>query len=58
MAEAELAVLSGQCLARRIANAVCLKTEVDAWRSGRYIHTVKVNWHFITTDDRVKLKSR
>ena len=57
LAESELAVLSGQCLARRIADKALLKTEVDAWRSRRNIHNVKANWHFTTADARVKLKN-
>ena len=57
LAESELAVLSGQCLARRIADAAMLKTEVDAWRSRRNTHNAKANWHFTTADARVKLKS-
>jgi len=57
LAESELAVLSAQCLARRIADAATLRTEVDAWRSRRNTHNAKANWHFTTADARVKLKS-
>ena len=57
LAESELAVLSRQCLARRIADATQLKTEVDAWRTCRNTHNAKANWHFTTTDARVKLKN-
>ena len=57
LAESELAVLSGQCLARRIAAADLLEIEVDAWRSRRNIHNAKADWHFTTADARVKLKS-
>ena len=57
LAESELGVLSGQCLARRIADATMLTTEVDAWRSCRNMHNAKANWHFTSTDARVKLKS-
>ena len=57
LAESELAVLSGQCLARRIPDATSLKTEVDAWRLHRNRHNAKANWHFTTADARVKLKS-
>ena len=57
LAESELAVLSGQCLARRIADATTLTTEVAAWRTRRNTHNAKANWHFTTTDARVKLKS-
>ena len=57
LAESELAVLSGQCLARRIADATTLTTEVDAWRAHRNTHNAKANWRFTTADARVKLKS-
>ena len=62
----ELAVLTGQCLARRIADATLLETEVDAWRTRPNTHDAKANamanwhkdnWHFTTADARVKLKS-
>ena len=57
LAESELAVLSGQCLDRRIADATMLTKEVDAWRSRRNIHNARANWHFTAADARVKLKS-
>jgi hypothetical protein len=57
LAESELAVLSGQCLDRRIADAATLKTEVDAWRCRRNTHNAKASWHFTSADARVKLKS-
>jgi len=57
LAESELAVLSGQCLARRIPDAATLKTEVAAWVTRRNIHNAKANWHFTSADARVKLKS-
>jgi DDE superfamily endonuclease len=57
LAESELAVLSSQCLARRIADATALTTEVAAWRTRRNTHNAKANWHFTTADARVKLKS-
>jgi hypothetical protein len=57
LAESELAVLSGQCLDRRIADATALTTEVDTWRKRRNTHNAKANWHFTTANARVKLKS-
>lgn len=57
LAESELAVLSGQCLDRRIADAATLATEVAAWRKHRNTHNAKANWHFTTANARVKLKS-
>ena len=57
LAESELAVLSSQCLARRIPGAEKLRAEPDAWRAQRNIRNAKANWHFTTTDARVKLTS-
>jgi hypothetical protein len=57
LAESELAVLSGQCLARRIPDDAVLGDEVNAWQERRNIHNAKAIWHFTSTDARVKLKS-
>jgi DDE superfamily endonuclease len=57
LAESELAVLSGQCLDRRIPDAAKLAAEVAAWRAHRNIHNAKADWHFTSADARVKLKS-
>jgi DDE superfamily endonuclease len=57
LAESELAVLSRQCLARRIPDAQVLTNEVDAWQTQRNAHHAKANWRFTTTDARIKLKS-
>jgi DDE superfamily endonuclease len=57
LAESELAVLSSQCLDRRIPDAATLTSEVDAWRKSRNTHNAKANWHFTSADARVKLKS-
>jgi DDE superfamily endonuclease len=57
LAESELAVLSGQCLDRRIPDAATLTSEVAAWRTSRNTHNAKANWHFTSADARVKLKN-
>jgi len=57
LAESELAVLSSQCLARRIPDASTLATEVAAWRTRRNTHNARADWHFTSADARVKLKS-
>ena len=57
LAESELAVLSGQCLNRRIPDAAKLTSEAAAWVSRRNTHNAKANWHFTSADARVKLKS-
>ena len=57
LAESELAVLSRQCLDRRIPDRETLAREVAAWVAKRNIHNAKANWHFTTPEARVKLKS-
>ena len=57
LAESELAVLSKQCLDRRIETATKLETEVNAWRTHRNACNAKANWHFSTDNARVKLKN-
>ena len=57
LAESELAVLSGQCLARRIPDSDKLEREVEAWKVRRNTHNAKADWHFTTADARIKLKS-
>jgi hypothetical protein len=56
MAEIELSVLSGQCLDRRIDNAIELRREVRAWQDERNERQVGVNWQFTTADARIKLR--
>ena len=56
MAEAELGVLSHQCLDRRIPDQQTLITEVAAWQHRRNQHHAKADWHFTTTEARTKLK--
>ena len=56
MAESELAVLSSQCLERRIADRPMLECEVAAWTARRNTHNAKA-WHFTTDDARITLKS-
>ena len=55
MAESELAVLSTQCLDRRIPDQKELTAEVAAWQERRNTHQTKANWQFTTADARVKL---
>ena len=56
MAESELAVLSNQCLDRRIPDKQTLETEVTAWETHRNQHCAKADWQFTTAYARVKLK--
>ena len=55
MAESELAVLSTQCLDRRIPNTPELTAEVAAWEQHRNKHHAKADWQFTTADARVRL---
>jgi len=56
IAECELAVLTRQCLKRRIADISTLSNEVSAWADRRNGAKVTVDWQFTTEDARIKLK--
>jgi len=56
MAEIELNVLMGQCLAGRIPNMEKIETQVRAWQEARNNKNAKINWRFTTDDARIKLK--
>jgi hypothetical protein len=56
MAEAELSVLSSQCLHRRIPDKDKLTEEVAAWQADRNNKHTKADWQFTNADARVKLK--
>src|SRR5437763_9068256 len=56
LAESELAVLTSQCLDRRIPDKQTLIDEVDAWEQERNANHTKSDWHFTTADARIKLK--
>ncbi len=56
MVESELAILSKQCLDRRIPEIERLRRELAAWEAERNARQVMVNWQFKTTDARIKLK--
>ena len=45
MAESELAVLTTQCLSRRIPDKQTLEKEVAAWERHRNKHHAKADWH-------------
>jgi hypothetical protein len=56
LAESELAVLTCQCLDRRISDQDALRREVDAWVKYRNLRHTKADWRFSTDDARIKLK--
>ena len=55
MAEAELSVLSRQCLHRRTPNQQTLRKQVNAWQGDRNSLGCAANWRFTTADARIKL---
>jgi hypothetical protein len=57
LAESELAVLSSQCLDRRIRDSAALAREVKAWLARRNANHTKASWRFTTANARIKLKS-
>jgi hypothetical protein len=56
VAEAELSVLSKQCLDRRIPSVEALAKELQSWQEARNKKGSKVIWKFTTADARIKLK--
>jgi hypothetical protein len=56
LAESELAVLTSQCLDRRIPDQETLRREVDAWVKHRNLRHAMADWRFTTDDARIKLK--
>ena len=55
MAEIELAVLSKQCLNRRIPSFDSMRQETTAWEAERNARHATVHWRFTTSDARIKL---
>jgi len=55
MAEAELSVLSKQCLDRRLADLGRVGRETTAWTASRNRDRVKIHWRFTVHDARRKL---
>jgi hypothetical protein len=56
LAEIELAVLSRQCLDRRIPDAATLDREVAAWTRARGSDATPISWRFTLADARTHLK--
>lgn len=56
MVESEIAVLSRQCLDRRIPEIDLLRREIAEWETARNQQKATVNWQFKTADARTKLK--
>ena len=56
VAESELAVLSSQCLNRRLPRLVIVRKEVVAWERQRNADGVKIHWLFTTAHARRKFR--
>lgn len=56
MAELEFAILSRQCLHRRLPDPTVLQREIAAWEAERNRIRAKAHWHFTTTQARSKLR--
>jgi hypothetical protein len=56
LAESELAVLTAQCLERRIPDKQALTKEVAAWVRHRNRRHAKADWHFTSDTARIKLR--
>jgi len=56
MAEIELAVLSSQCLDRRLGDPATVRRTIAPWESDRHAAKATVNWQFTTAKARRKLK--
>jgi hypothetical protein len=56
MAESELAVLSNQCLDRRIPDQKALCREIAAWQKDRNKRHAIADWQFTTENARIKPK--
>jgi hypothetical protein len=56
IAEIELSALTRQCLDRRIDDLNTLNTELAAWQRATNTAQRQVDWHFTTSDARIKLR--
>jgi DDE superfamily endonuclease len=56
IAEIELSALTRQCLDRRIEDLAALNAELAAWQQQTNTSQRQVDWHFTTSDARVKLR--
>jgi hypothetical protein len=55
VAECEFAVLTRQCLSRRVADIGELRRRVEAWENARNERLVEAKWQFTTANARIKL---
>jgi hypothetical protein len=55
MAEIEIGILKGQCLARRIDDRARLEGEIAAWERTRNAAGARIEWMFTTEKARAKM---
>jgi transposase len=55
VAECEFAVLTRQCLSRRVGTMAELRRRVEAWQIARNETLVEAKWRFTTANARIKL---
>ena len=56
VAEAQISVMSRQCLNRRIDSIDEVRSEIGVWRTHRDWIQAKVDWQFTSKDARIRLK--
>jgi hypothetical protein len=56
MAEIEFAVVSTQCLDRRLGDQETVRREIVVWETRRNEHKATADWRFTTAKARRKLK--
>jgi DDE superfamily endonuclease len=56
IAEIELSALTRQCLDRRIDDIDLLNAELAAWQNATNTDQRQVQWHFTTSDARIRLR--
>jgi hypothetical protein len=56
IAEIELAVLTRQCLDRRIENLDVLNRELATWQRATNADQRQVHWHFTANDAHIRLR--
>jgi hypothetical protein len=56
VAECEFAVLTRQCLSRRVGTMAELRGRIEAWENARNERLVEAKWRFTTADARIKLR--
>jgi hypothetical protein len=55
MAEIEIGILDRQCIRGRVADEMCLRSEVRAWEQRRNQEHCRIDWRFTRQDADRKL---